>query len=67
MTFDLKEKQGGKVWIGFIWFRIGSSGGFLRTQWSFGFRKGRGIPRFAQRLSDSEKRLCSMKLVLHML
>jgi hypothetical protein len=26
------EKQGGKVWIGFMWLRIGTSGVFLLTR-----------------------------------
>jgi hypothetical protein len=26
------EKQDGKVWSGYIWLRIGTSGGLLRTQ-----------------------------------
>jgi hypothetical protein len=26
---DLREKEGGKLWTGCIWVRIGSSGGLL--------------------------------------
>jgi hypothetical protein len=30
MIFEwILEKQGGKVWTGFIWLRIGTSGGLL--------------------------------------
>jgi hypothetical protein len=39
------------VWTGFIWLRIGSSGGLLWTrQWTFGFHKWRRIYWLAEQL-----------------
>jgi hypothetical protein len=36
-------KQGGKVWTGFIWLRIGTSGGLVNMAKTFGFHKRWGI------------------------
>jgi hypothetical protein len=58
-------KQGKKVWTGFIWLRIGTSGALLRTrQWTFGFHKRWGISWLAEWLSASQEGLCSRELVI---
>jgi hypothetical protein len=42
INMDLKES--GRVWTGFFWLRMWTSGGLLYTQiWMFGFLKGQGI------------------------
>jgi hypothetical protein len=44
-----------------IWHRIGIGGGHLWIrQWTFGFRKMRGIYQLAEDLSASQEELCSM-------
>jgi hypothetical protein len=48
------------VWNGFVWLRIGTSGGLLWTQkWTFRFHKRRGISWLAEWLLASQG-LCSM-------
>jgi len=37
-------KQGGTVWTGCIWLRMGTCGGILWTwSWTFGFHRRQGI------------------------
>jgi hypothetical protein len=50
------------VWSGFIWLRIGTSGGLLWTpQRTFGFHKRRGISWLHEQLLASQGRLCSIR------
>jgi hypothetical protein len=44
---NLIGKYGGKMWTGFIWLRIETSGGLLWTrQWTFKFHKRRWMVNF---------------------
>jgi hypothetical protein len=58
----MSRKQAVKVWIGFIWLRIGTSVGLLWTRWwTFGFRKRQRTSWVAEGLSASEEGLCCME------
>jgi hypothetical protein len=55
------------MWTGFIWLRIGTSGGILWTRWwKFGLHKRRGISWLAKWLLVSLEGLCSMELVSYL-
>jgi hypothetical protein len=63
IRMDLREWDG-KVWTGFIWLRIRTSGGLLWTRsWTFGYRKRREISWRAEWLLACQGWLCSMELV----
>jgi hypothetical protein len=60
IKLDLREMKW-DVWIGFIWLRIGTSGGLLWTrQWTFGFHKTLGSSWVAAQLAASQEGLSSM-------
>jgi hypothetical protein len=45
MGVDIKtdlRKMGFRVWIGFMWLRIGTVNGLLKIQLTFGLHKSRG-------------------------
>jgi hypothetical protein len=49
------------MWIGCIWFQIGTSGRLMWTwQWTFRFYKKQGISWLGEWLLASEGRLCSL-------
>jgi hypothetical protein len=51
------------VWTGYIWLRIGPSGGLLWTRFrTLGLYKMLGISWLAERLLASQEGLCSMEL-----
>jgi hypothetical protein len=51
------------VWTGLVWLRIGTSGGFLWTQWwTFGFHKIQGISWADAQLATSQEELSSMRV-----
>ena len=56
------RKWDGLAWIGLIWLGIGTGGGHLITwQWTFRFRKMRGISLLAENRLASQEGLCFME------
>ena len=61
------RKWDGWTWIGLIWLGIGTGGGHLLTwQWTFGFRKMRGISLLAENRLASQEGLCFMEYVINL-
>jgi hypothetical protein len=57
------KKYDVKVWTGFIWLRLVTTGGLLWTRLeTFGLHKGRWISWLAEWQSASQEGLCSMEL-----
>jgi hypothetical protein len=60
------KKEVKRVWTGFMWLRIGTSGGLLWTQQcTFNFHETRRISWIAVPLLTSQEGLCSMELGSH--
>jgi len=60
----LKEKNV-RMWAGFIWLRIRSSGEFFWTQWPFGVHKRQVISWLTERLLATQEEHCSMEFAIN--
>jgi len=60
----MSQKWDGRDWAGFMWLRIRTSDRLLWSQyWTFGFHRMQGVSQLVDKLTASQKGLCSMQLV----